>query len=180
MKMCFKMYQFKPKNVACRQLKIYLANKSQFKFDPRETRTSMIKHILCPVSYLRLTTVKNTMLILFNQQWRCNMMLYVHNVNNAKMLFICLPHLGVHRDFEGEAKRPIYFVFWLKLEFVRNKRIPLSFTFLLVAELSTFWFHTKINLRDRLHQKMMNSDKYSRWDETALRSITKRRWSFIK
>lgn len=76
------------------------------------------------------------MLILFNQQRRCNMMLYVHMENNRKMLFICLPQSRGH----GEERRPIYSFLLREIKIIRNSRIQLWFEFRLVAGLSTFWF----------------------------------------
>lgn len=97
-------------------------------------------------------------LILFDQQWRCNMTIDVQTqtVNNGWLLFICLPHLGRH---ERRARRPIYFA---GIKIIRNSRFPNStprgFVFRLVAELSTFWF-LEINLRDGLQKCFLSLER---------------------
>lgn len=107
----------------------------QFKFNSKgfmETRALISKQKKVGTHFL--TTLKNMMLMLFNQQWRCNMMFPVHTTNVEQWkccLFVC------HRR-DGQF---CYF------SYVEIKSLEsFGFMFRLVAELSTFWFREKTQI----------------------------------
>lgn len=122
-KMCFKMYQFNRNGLLRMREKLSrfgsmlssvlsTAKNPNLNSSPKETRAEQehqwagTKLAYFSPDSTRLTTVKNTTLILFNQQWTCNMMLYGNTRwTMKKLLFICLLHL---KGCGERERRPIY------------------------------------------------------------------------
>lgn len=188
MKICFKMYQLWSRKrclSSIENLKFILPinpnlNLILGKQEHRWSSTKFRQTFFSRFNW-RLCKIRCLFCLINNEDvtWCC---MYTIWTKEKCCLFVC--HIsrstGTLSRIRGWSEEGQFtLLFWLELKFVRNLRILLSFIFLLVAELSTILILHKINLSWSIApEKMMNSYKYLRWDETALRSITKRRWSF--